>query len=138
MITINRRTIRRPGFRRALESAQLDPWRIGLESNAWRPPMDIMEDNHGYLIRLEIAGVVDNQIGITVHRNQIKIEGVRLDTSGGKIYHQMEIVFGQFEFLLVIPPDGDSRLIEAAYDKGFLTISIPKILINPIKVSEEG
>ncbi|MBV6452498.1 MAG: hypothetical protein MHPDNHAH_03255 [Anaerolineales bacterium] len=99
-------------------------WQV--RSSVWSPPTDVYETEENFVIRVEIAGMRDEDFEVTIENHTLFISGHRPDFSGRRAYHQMEILSGRFEIevAIVIPVDVDSSTAE--YKDGFLTISLPK------------
>jgi HSP20 family protein len=109
-------------------------WQV--RSNAWRPPTDAFETEEAFVVKVEIAGMRDEDFTVSTENYVLRIEGVRPDLGGRRAYHQMEILSGRFEIEveISIPVDMDSALAE--YRDGFLTITLPKVQSNQVRVDE--
>lgn len=113
-------------------SANLD-WRLTGHSKVWRPPTDVFETEDAIIVRIEIAGMREDDFTIGLDRRQLVIRGVRQDNSERRAYHQMEIRFGEFGVELEIPAHVDPDNVEAVYSDGFLRIRLPKA--HPKRIS---
>ncbi|MDZ7262086.1 MAG: Hsp20/alpha crystallin family protein [candidate division KSB1 bacterium] len=96
--------------------------------NGWRPNTDIFETKDELVIRIEIAGVRKEDIHLTLKDHILTLRGKRIDlgASGRVYYHQMEITYGVFERIIVLPKSIVDTEIRASYQEGFLEITIPK------------
>lgn len=94
--------------------------------SVWRPPTDIYETDEHLVVRIEIAGMRDEDIEVTFQGNLLLINGFRSDVSGRKAFHQMEILFGKFSLGIEIPVQINIDNANAEYKDGFLTILMPK------------
>ena len=92
----------------------------------WRPPVDVYNTAENFVIRMEIAGIRDEDIEVAVKDDHILISGSRSDTKERKAYHQMEIPFGKFSVGLDLPSKIKIEDATVEYKDGFLTIRIPK------------
>jgi HSP20 family protein len=101
-------------------------WTLTYRGQVWRPPTDVYETNENLVIQVEIAGVSEDNLHITFGEHRLIIDGVRSDTSAKLGYHQMEIAYGQFRTELHVPVPVDADKITAAYQDGFLIITMPK------------
>ena len=99
-------------------------WRV--QSNVWRPPTDVYETETGIVVRVEIAGLRDEDIDAVVQGNQLLISGTRSDSSERRAYHQMEIPFGKFTVGIELPVNVLTDGASAEYKDGFLIINLPK------------
>lgn len=107
-------------------------WQV--RSSIWSPPTDGYETNESYVVRVEIAGMREEDFEIAIDNNVLMISGSRPDFPGRRAYHQMEIRFGKFSTAIGLPGPVDVDHARAEYKDGFLTISLPKAKPNQIKV----
>ena len=99
-------------------------WHV--RSNVWRPPTDVYEIESGVMVKVEIAGVRDEDLEVAVQGNLLLISGTRANSSERRAYHQMEIPFGKFSVGIELPASVNTEGASAEYKDGFLTISLPK------------
>lgn len=103
----------------------------------WRPNTDIYETLKGIVIKMELAGVRQDQISIEYKENKLIVIGKRLDyTTEEKITcYQMEINYGEFCRVINLPKDINPDKIKATYQDGFLLIFVPfKAIVKPTVV----
>lgn len=101
-------------------------WQV--RSSLWRPPTDIYETEENFIIKVEIAGMREEDIEVAVENNLLLISGVRSDVPEQRAYyHQMEIQSGKFEIKAEIPIAVNVEQAAALYKDGFLTVTLPKI-----------
>jgi HSP20 family protein len=107
-------------------------WQV--QSSIWSPPTDVYETDNAYTVRVEIAGMREDDFEVAVENNTLSISGNRPDIPERRAYHQMEIRFGKFATAIGLPSPVDIDLAVAQYADGFLTITLPKSKPNQIKV----
>jgi len=107
-------------------------WQV--QSSIWSPPTDVYETDDAYAVRVEIAGMREDDFEVVVENNTLLISGNRPDIPERRAYHQMEIRFGKFATAIGLPGPVDIDHAVAQYADGFLTISLPKSKPNQIKV----
>jgi HSP20 family protein len=107
-------------------------WQV--QSSIWSPPTDVYETDDAYTVRVEIAGMREDDFEVVVENNTLLISGNRPDIPERRAYHQMEIRFGKFATAIGLPGPVDIDHAVAQYTDGFLTISLPKSKPNQIKV----
>ena len=95
---------------------------------AWRPPTDIYETPAEVVIKMEVAGINEDQLQITIDGDLLTIRGQRRDeTVPRKIgYHHMGISYGEFASDISLPGPIDQSQVTAEYQAGFLTVTLPK------------
>jgi len=101
-------------------------WQV--RSSVWSPPTDVYETEITYNVRVEIAGMRDDDFEVSIENNILFISGLRPDLSERRAYHQMEIRFGKFDIAIGIPGPVNIDQASAEYKDGFLTIVMPKAI----------
>jgi len=99
-------------------------WQVG--TNAWSPPTDVYEADNAFIVRVEIAGVDEDDFEVSLESNTLLIAGSRHDSSGRHAFHQMEIGFGKFNSTVRLPGLVNAESAQAEYVNGMLTIYLPK------------
>ena len=118
-------------------SVRSSHWRLRMRSSAWRPPTDVYETEDLIIIRVEIAGMKEQDFEVELQGHVLSIRGIRQDTSEQRAYHQVEIRFGEFYIDLHLPAPVEPGGVKADYDNGFLMITLPKEKSRRIQVEEE-
>ncbi len=97
-------------------------------TQSWSPVVDVSETKDSYVITAELPGVRKEEVKITMHDNLISIRGEKKGESEKKSenFHRLERTFGSFERTFSVPGTVKSDAIEAKYDDGVLTITLPK------------
>ncbi len=101
-------------------------WQVQVRTGLWSPPTDVYETESHYVVRVEIAGMREEDFEITVENQFLSITGSRSDLPERRAYHQMEIRFGKFESIVGLPGAVDLDASRAEYKDGFLTVILPK------------
>lgn len=107
-------------------------WQV--RSNVWSPPTDEYETETAYVVRVEIAGMREEDFEVLLENDTLLISGARSDVPDRRAYQQMEIRFGKFATSVNIPGPVDVEQAQAEYKDGFLTVVLPKATPNQIKV----
>lgn len=110
-------------------------WQV--RSSVWHPPTDVYETEDDFIVKVEIAGMRDEDFTVAAENRLLRIEGVRPDPAGRRAYHQMEILSGKFEIdvELIVPVNMESA--SAEYKDGLLTIILPKTKHQPYNKADE-
>lgn len=95
---------------------------------SWVPPVDIFEEAEGLRIAAEIPGVRPEDISISLEGNLLTIHGVKQMQAEEKTerVHRYERTYGSFERTFTLPASVDAQGIQASYDNGVLTVTLPK------------
>jgi HSP20 family protein len=99
-------------------------WHV--RSSVWNPPTDVYETEENWVIKVEIAGMRDEDFDVAFENNILMISGYRSDLNERRAYHQMEIRFGRFEIAVELPATLNMEKATAEYKDGFLIIVLPK------------
>ncbi|HEX9775288.1 MAG TPA: Hsp20/alpha crystallin family protein [Actinomycetota bacterium] len=94
----------------------------------WTPAMDVAEAEDGFTLTLDLPGLRSEDVDVNLDRNVLTVTGERSfeEEKEGTSYHRVERSYGKFQRSLTLPRDVEADGIEAAFDNGVLTISIPK------------
>ena len=101
-------------------------WSLTYQGRTWRPPTDVYETTDAIVVKLEVAGVFEDDFDITLAEGNLSVRGCRSDPAEKLGYRQMEIAYGEFsvEVQLAMPVQADH--VTASYENGFLLINLPK------------
>lgn len=94
----------------------------------WRPPTDVFETENHVVVLMEIAGMRQKDLNVTLSDNVLVIRGDRQERtmSHKTFYRNMEINYGTFERNIYLPESTDSENVKAEYKNGFLEIKLDK------------
>lgn len=112
-------------------------WQVHVRAGIWSPPTDVYETEKNYVVRVEIAGMREDDFEITVEDKFLTVSGNRPDIPERRAYQQMEIRFGKFETAVGLPGPIDLETSRADYTEGFLTVNLPKAKPSQVKVEDE-
>ena len=100
------------------------PW----EHSEVMPRIDETEDEKAFHIRVELPGMDQDDVDITLSNNVLTIRGEkkREEEEKGKDFYRKERSFGTFRRSLPVPSEVDEKGIEASFKKGILYVELPK------------
>jgi HSP20 family protein len=92
------------------------------------PPVDIYEDDHKLVLKLEIPGISQEDIDVLLENNTLSVRGQRSFENEGKEknFHRVERRYGSFYRGFTVPNTIDPESIKADYDAGVLQIELQK------------
>lgn len=102
-------------------------WVSARQHKAWRPPTDVYETDDCVVVRVEIAGMEDEDFGLSLDSKRLIISGIRRDPASKLSFQQMEILYGHFETDVHLARAIEEDEIEATYQNGFLVVHLPKV-----------
>jgi HSP20 family protein len=92
------------------------------------PPVDIYEDEHKLVLKLEVPGVKQQDLDIQVENQTLTVKGQRGFEAEEKEenFHRIERRFGSFVRSFTLPLTVDTQSVAAKYDAGVLSIQLAK------------
>jgi len=98
------------------------------ENGCWQPVTDAYETPEQYVIRMELAGLTKDEVGIELRGQELVIYGQRhANREGGRFSHQiLERFFGPFLRRFRLPAGTDPEGIRARLEHGLLDVVVPK------------
>jgi len=93
------------------------------------PAVDISEDEKAVTVRADVPGLDAKDIDVEVSGNALTISGSRREEKKEEKagYTRHERRAGSFSRTVTLPSYADAGKIDAHYDKGVLTLKVPKI-----------
>lgn len=90
--------------------------------------LDVKESDKAFVIHAECPGVTEKDIDVTYDDGVLTIKGEKKVERDDKTetWHIVERSYGSFARSLVVPGDIEADKIEARFDKGILTVTLPK------------
>ncbi len=113
-------------------------WVVLRHTHAWRPPTDVYETDEQVIVRVEVAGMNEKDLAVTLTDRLLVISGMRHDPRPKVAYHQMEIRYGEFRTEVYVHWAVDENAIAAHYADGFLEVVLPKAQARRVPVVEVG
>jgi HSP20 family protein len=92
------------------------------------PPVDIYEDEHKLVLKIEIPGMRQEDLEVQMENNTLTVKGERSFQSEGKEenFHRVERRYGTFYRAFTVPNTIDPESIKAEYDAGVLRLELQK------------
>ncbi len=125
----------RSDFRNLLDDFfNLEP--SGLVQNAWNPAVDLKEDEKGIHLSVEVPGMDEKDINISVENNSLVISGEKKELheeKGKNGYYYSECSYGSFSRTIALPEGIKSDKAKALYKNGVVKIDFPKPEVKEAK-----
>ena len=101
--------------------------RVAVRRN-WLPPVDIVDADDRVEIRVEVQGLSEEDINVSITENVLTLKGEKKNESDGKAgdYRRVERGYGQFQRSFTLPGNLQTDQTKAGFKNGVLTISVPK------------
>jgi HSP20 family protein len=98
-----------------------------MESGDWMPAVDIVENDHSFVVRTELPGVEKDNVQVHVNNGVLIVKGEKKQEIKDEKRHRIECAYGSFVRSFTLPQDVDIEKIEAACKNGILSLTIPKL-----------
>ena len=99
-----------------------------LTTAAFVPAVDIYEDDKKVVLKLEVPGIEEKDLDVSVENNTLTVKGERKFETEEKEenFHRIERRYGSFTRSFTLPQTVDTGAAKASYDSGVLTITLAK------------
>ena len=120
------------GLADSIESAfrrMLSPFGADLDSSPLRMRLDIAETPDTFDIKADLPGVNKEDINVRIHGNVVQIDAEvkrEKESKSGDRVIRSERYQGSISRSFSLAQDVDEERVEARYDKGVLTLTLPK------------
>jgi HSP20 family protein len=97
-------------------------------AGAWMPALDIYETKDKFVVTVELPGLDPADVDVSVEDSTLTISGERkfYQEVDEDSFHRVERRYGAFARSLALPQTANAERIEASFDRGVLTIEVPK------------
>jgi HSP20 family protein len=114
-----------------------------LTTTTLAPPVDIYEDGHNIVLKIDVPGIDEKDIDVNIQNNTLTVHGERNIEKEEKEenFRRVERQYGSFTRSFTLPSSVDPGQVSAHCDKGVLKIILAKrVEAKPtqIKVSVGG
>lgn len=99
-----------------------------LAAGSFVPPVDVYEDEQNLVLKLEVPGVNEDELNVSLENNVLTVSGERKFEKEEKEenFHRIERRYGSFTRTFRLPTTVDGEKVDATYDKGILKITLAK------------
>jgi HSP20 family protein len=93
----------------------------------WRPPTDVYETRDKIIVVIELAGVAEEDMSVTLFSDLLVVEGSREPALAEmNACHQLGIKYGEFRAEISLHAPVDHEQVAAEYKNGLLIITLRK------------
>lgn len=92
------------------------------------PPVDVYEDAHQLVLKLEVPGIKQEDLDVQLENQTLTVKGQRKFEKDEKEenFRRIERRYGSFTRTFTLPQTVDTAVPKATYEHGVLTISLAK------------
>ena len=101
--------------------------KIGL--GKWQPLVDISETDTDIIVKAELPGIDTKDVDVSITGDRLTIKGEKQQEKEEKEEnrYRSERYYGTYERVINLPASIVENKTEATFDKGILTITLPKV-----------
>lgn len=94
----------------------------------WNPAVDISEDTDNFYLNIDLPGMDKKDVKVRFEDGLLTLTGEKISEKEEKnvSYHRVERSYGKFERSFRVPNRIISDKIDAKFEKGVLTVTLPK------------
>jgi HSP20 family protein len=99
-----------------------------LTTSNFAPAVDVYEDEHNITLKIEVPGIDEKDINVSIENNTLTVRGERRFEKDEKEenFHRVERMYGSFTRSFTMPNTVDPEEVSAHYEKGVLKIRLAK------------
>jgi HSP20 family protein len=92
------------------------------------PAVDVYEDEKKIVLKLEVPGIEEKDLDVSVERNTLTVKGERKFEHEEKEenFHRIERRYGNFYRAFTLPTTVDTESVVASYNAGVLKVELTK------------
>lgn len=94
----------------------------------YAPRLDVHEYDDKVVLTMDLPGIKPSELNIQVKDNRLSITGERASSTksdGVKVWRE-ERSYGKFSRSIQLPETANGDAVDAVYDSGVLTVTVPK------------
>ena len=107
------------------------------KNSVWRPAIEVKQNDNNYKVKVQLPGVNKDDIEVELDNDfmtisaEIKEEAEeKVEKAKNERYHTSEFRYGRYQRTISFDQPVKTDESTAVYDKGVLTITIPKVQIE--------
>lgn len=111
------------------DQIDVSPVRLeGLSEGSYAPPLDLKEDADAYHVMLEVPGVPQDKLNLSLQDNVLTIKGHKEQTQrhNDSASQRIERNYGGFTRMVALPQAVDGSKVAARLENGILSVTLPK------------
>ena len=99
-----------------------------LTTSNFAPPVDVYEDEHNITLKIEVPGIDEKDINVSIENNTLTVRGERRFEKDEKEenFQRVERRYGSFTRSFTLPNTVDPEQVSAHYERGVLKIRLAK------------
>ena len=95
-------------------------------SPAWQLPVDVYVNEDSIVLQADVPGLKPEELEVTLEGDTLTIRGEIKNRAEGHNYVLRERAAGRFERIMTINTPIETNKVEAVFENGVLTLTLPK------------
>jgi HSP20 family protein len=110
------------------DAFQMERWFGDFSPGVFQPRLDVVDEGEAVRISADLPGMERKDVEVLVEDDVLVLRGEKKleSTREEKGCYRVERAFGSFQRMIPLPEDVDAEHAEARFDKGVLTLRLPK------------
>lgn len=102
--------------------------RDATQSFSFSPSCEVVEEGNNYILKFDMPGVSKNQVKVEVIDNQLTVSAERKEEKKqeNKKKFLSEVYYGSYTRSFTLPGAVNEKKVDAKFENGVLTVTIPK------------
>lgn len=100
----------------------------GMQGLSLSPSCEFTEEENNYLLKVDLPGVTKDQVKVEADKDQLTIRAERKEEKKieSKKKYLSEMYYGSYIRSFTLPGPVDEKKVDAKFENGVLTVTIPK------------
>lgn len=105
---------------------------------SFMPQIDVSETDQEIKVAVELPGMSEDDIEVSLDRNMLTISGEKKDETEekGENFYRMERSYGKFRRSIPLPAEVQADQVEATFKQGVLHVTLPRTEPSTVKKIE--
>ena len=101
----------------------------GVQSLAFSPSCEVAEEENQYVLKFDLPGVTKDQVKVEADKDQLTIRAERKEEkkSENRKKYLSEMYYGSYSRSFTLPWSVDEKKVDAKFENGVLTVTVPKL-----------
>lgn len=99
-----------------------------MSSFNFEPSCEVLDEGKNYLLKFDLPGVTKDQVKVQVDKDQLTVFAERKEEQKHETKRKFlsEVHYGSYSRSFTLPGPVDEKKVDAKFENGVLTITIPK------------
>lgn len=107
----------------------------GLQNFNFTPSCEVAEEGNNYVMKFDLPGVPKDQVKVEIDKDQITVRAERKEEKKQESKKKFfsEVYYGSYSRSFTLPGPVDEKKVDAKFENGVLTVTVPKTESTMVK-----